>query len=80
MQAAVFRLKAGGLIGRHPARSPQILAVLDGCGEVAGSDGAFVRVEAGDAVFFPEGEEHETRTSDGMVALVIEGRDIAPFR
>ena len=38
-QAAVFRLAAGGRIVRHPATVPQILAVLEGNGEVSGSDG-----------------------------------------
>ena len=39
VQAAIFRVEAGGRIRRHPAIFPQILAVLDGSGEVSGADG-----------------------------------------
>ena len=38
-QAAIFRLGAGGRIGRHPAVVPQVLAVVDGSGLVSGGDG-----------------------------------------
>lgn len=78
-QAAIFRFGHNGRIHRHPASVPQIVAVLDGSGEVSGRDGIFVTVTNGDAVFFDEGEEHETRTSEGMVALILEGPDLSPF-
>ena len=79
-QAAVFRIAPGGRIVRHPATYPQILAVLDGSGEVSGADGVDEPVEAGDAVFWQAGEDHETRTAAGLTALIIEGAGLEPFR
>jgi quercetin dioxygenase-like cupin family protein len=80
VQVAVFRLAPGGRIVRHPASYPQILAVLDGCGEVSGATGTAEPIESGEAVFWPAGEEHETRTTAGLTALIIEGDGLEPFR
>jgi quercetin dioxygenase-like cupin family protein len=81
-QAAVFRFGPGGRIARHrPAGSDtQILAVLEGSGEVSGASGVDEPIEAGEAVFWREGEEHELRTTRGLTALIIEGRDLDRFR
>jgi quercetin dioxygenase-like cupin family protein len=79
-QAAVFRVAPGGRIARHPATYPQILAVLDGSGNVSGPSGADEPIEAGEAVFWQAGEEHETKTADGLTALVIEGDGLEMFR
>jgi quercetin dioxygenase-like cupin family protein len=79
-QAAVFRLAPGGRIARHPATYPQILAVLDGSGEVSGSDGRAEPVGAGEAVFWQAGEEHETTSEAGLTALIIEGEALEPVR
>lgn len=79
-QAAVFRFAPGGRIARHPAQYPQILAVLDGSGEVSGPTGAGKPIEAGEAVFWQAGEEHETKTTVGLTALIIEGDGLEPFR
>ena len=37
VQAAIFRFEPGGRLLRHPATYPQILAVLEGSGEVSGT-------------------------------------------
>jgi quercetin dioxygenase-like cupin family protein len=79
-QAAIFRVAAGGCISRHPATVPQILAVIEGSGEVSGADGISEAILSGEAVYWAEGEEHETRTEAGLMALVLEGRGLAPFR
>jgi quercetin dioxygenase-like cupin family protein len=79
-QAAVFRVAAGGRIARHPATYPQILAVLEGSGEVSGAAGVDEAIEAGEAVFWHEGEEHETKTASGLTALIVEGDGLEPFR
>jgi quercetin dioxygenase-like cupin family protein len=78
-QAAIFRLEAGGRIARHPADVPQILAVLEGEGEVSGAAGLFEPLGAGEAVFWARGEEHETRSADGLTALILEGAGLEPF-
>jgi quercetin dioxygenase-like cupin family protein len=80
LQAAVFRVAPGGRIARHPATYPQILAVLDGSGKVSGSGGVAEPIQAGEAVFWQAGEEHETKTADGLTALIIEGNGLEPFR
>jgi quercetin dioxygenase-like cupin family protein len=80
-QAGVFRFAPGGRIARHPAGDhPQILAVLEGSGEVSGASGVDEPIEAGEAVFWREGEEHEVKTSGGLTALIIEGRNLDRFR
>jgi quercetin dioxygenase-like cupin family protein len=80
-QAAVFRFAPGGGIARHPAGgTPQILAVLGGSGEVSGASGVDEPIAAGEAVFWREGEEHEVKTTGGLIALIIEGRDLDRFR
>jgi len=79
VQAAIFRVAPKGTIGRHPASVPQILAVLDGAGEVSGPDREFQTIGTGEAVFWSAGEEHETRTDDGLTALIIEGPGLQPF-
>ena len=79
-QAAIFRVAPGGRIVRHPATFPQILAVLDGSGGVSGASGVDEPIAAGEAVFWREGEEHETTTTGGLTALIVEGEGLEPFR
>jgi quercetin dioxygenase-like cupin family protein len=79
-QAAVFRLAPGGRIVRHPASVPQILAVLEGAGEVSGAEGVAEPIAAGEAVFWRAGEEHETTSAAGMTALIVEGAGLEPRR
>ena len=79
-QAAIFRVAPGGRIARHPATYPQILAVLEGSGEVSGAGGGAEPIESGEAVFWPAGEEHETKTAAGLTALIVEGEGLEPFR
>jgi quercetin dioxygenase-like cupin family protein len=80
VKAAIFRVAPGGGLGRHPATFPQILAVLEGSGHVSGADGELHPITAGEAVFWPEGEEHETRSETGLTALILEGEELRPWR
>lgn len=80
VQAAIFRVAPGGRLLRHPATFPQILAVLEGTGEVSGADGVDEPIAAGEAVFWSEGEEHETKSEGGLTALIVEGRNLDRFR
>lgn len=80
IQAAIFRFEPGGRLLRHPATNPQILAVLDGSGEVSGAGGVDEAIEAGEAVFLHEGEEHEMKSDVGLTALIIEGESLDRFR
>ena len=80
VQAAIFRVEPGGRLRRHPATFPHVLAVLEGSGEVSGADGVDEPIEAGEAVFWHGGEEHEMRSAGGLTALIIEGERLDRFR
>ena len=80
VQAAIFRVAPGGKLARHPATVPQILAVVEGSGDVSGADGVCEPIAAGEAVFWSQGEEHETKSAVGLTALIIEGEQVDRFR
>jgi quercetin dioxygenase-like cupin family protein len=80
VQAAIFRFAPGGRLLRHPATIPQVLAVLEGSGEVSGADGVVEPIAAGEAVFWHKGEEHETMSVAGLTALILEGENLDRFR
>ena len=80
VQAAIFYVAAGGRIARHPAATPQILAVIEGEGLVSGADGAFQPIGPGEAVFWVAGEEHETVSDHGLTALIVEGEGLTVRR
>lgn len=66
-------IPAGGLVGYHPATSPQLFMVVQGSGWVrAGDDGERQPVTAGDAAFWEEGEMHEAGSDEGMQVIVLE--------
>jgi quercetin dioxygenase-like cupin family protein len=79
-KAAIFRFAPGGRLLRHPATWPHVVAVLEGSGEVSGEDGENELIEAGEAVFWHEGEEHEMTSAAGLTALIIEGESLDRFR
>lgn len=62
----------GGLLGRHPTRLWQLFSLVAGTGWASGSDGVREPLETGDAVLWEPGEEHESGTDGGMVAVVIQ--------
>ena len=76
-QAAVFRIAPGGRIVGNPGPCPQLLAVLDGAGEVSGQAGACTAVAG---VFLEEHEEHEVRSEPGLTILILQGEGLRPFR
>ena len=77
LHVGCMRLAPGGLIGMHPATNPQLLAVVEGEGWIRGEDGPKMAISAGAAVFWDQGEMHETGTDSGLVAIVIETRALA---
>ena len=70
---AVARLEAGGRIGRHPAVAAQALVVVEGTATVSGEDGMPMEIGPGLAALWEPGEQHETRTERGLVAVIVEG-------
>ena len=74
LHVGCMRLEPGGIIGMHPASTPQLLAVVEGNGWIRGEDGVKTPISAGGGVYWAEGEMHETGTDSGLVAIVIETR------
>lgn len=70
---AVARLSPGGVIGRHDAVGGQLLAGIEGSAVVSGADGVEHEIGPGRAAVWDAAENHETRTTTGVVALIIEG-------
>lgn len=66
-------LTPGGVIGRHPADGRQLLVVLSGEAQVAGSDGAERTIRVGQAAVWEPGELHQTKALSGLVARILEG-------
>ncbi len=73
LHTAWIHLAPGGVIGRHEASSEQLLLITSGDAEVSGADGQPKRRSPGEAALFLAGELHETRSAQGMDAVVIEG-------
>ena len=80
VQAAIFRFEPGGRICRHPGTYPQIIAVLEGSGDVCGANGFDEPISPGEAVFLHEDEDHELKSEAGLTALIIEGETLDWFR
>jgi quercetin dioxygenase-like cupin family protein len=80
VQAVILRFEPGGRLRRHPAAFPQVLAVLEGSGDVSGATGVAEPIGAGEAVFFHEGEDHELKSQAGLTVLIIEGEHVDRFR
>lgn len=77
-QIGCFHIEAGGVIGYHPAASPQLFLVVGGSGWVRGQGTGRVPVVAGQAAYWHEGEGHESGTDTGMVAVVMEAESLDP--
>ncbi len=73
-----LHLGPDGLVGEHPTTTTQLLLIVQGSGEVRGGALDFVPITAGQAAFWEAGEAHETRSEEGMMALVIEGLSLDP--
>lgn len=80
VQAVILRFEPGGRLRRHPASFPQIIAVLEGSGEVSGANGVDEPIGAGEAIFLHEGEDHEMKSEAGLTVLIIEGEQVDRFR
>lgn len=77
LHIAWIHLAPGGVIGRHEASSEQLLLITSGEAQVFGGDGQPKRLSPGEAALFSPGELHETRSAQGMDAVVIEGDGLA---
>lgn len=75
MQVSFFHLEAGGVVGYHQAKVPQILLVTEGEGTVRGAEAEQVNVKPGQVVLWEKGEWHETMSRQGLTAIVMESND-----
>ncbi|MGR9050698.1 cupin domain-containing protein [Halobacillus faecis] len=71
-----MHLDEGGVIGYHQAVVPQLLLVVAGEGMVRGEEERFTPVKSGDAVYWEKDEWHETKTDNGLTAIVIESEEL----
>jgi quercetin dioxygenase-like cupin family protein len=72
----VIEVGPSGLVARHPAVVAQLFVVVRGSGWVSGSDGEREPIEAGEAVLWEAGEEHESGSEMGMTAVVVEAESL----
>jgi quercetin dioxygenase-like cupin family protein len=79
-----MHLTHGGTVGGHVAPTNQLFLVTQGEVQVRSADKVhndtdpWMEVLEGQAVFWKEGEWHETRTTKGATAVVIECPGIEP--
>lgn len=73
-----LHLGPDGLIGAHPATTPQSLLIVQGSGEVRGDAPDFASITAGHTAFWETGEVHETHSKEGITAIVIEEPTLNP--
>jgi quercetin dioxygenase-like cupin family protein len=71
-------LNNNGLLGSHPAKSPQLFLVVQGEGYLRGEGAIRTPIRAGQAVYWDRGEWHEASTDSGMTAIVIESEELDP--
>ncbi len=71
-------LSPQGSIGYHQATVPQLFLVVQGEGWVRGEAPDRTSIQAGQAVFWDEGEWHGSGTETGMTAIIIEGTNFDP--
>lgn len=66
-------IQPGGKIGYHQAVTPQLFLLVQGEGWVKGEIDETLAVQEGQAIFWEQGEWHESGSEKGMIAVIIEG-------
>jgi quercetin dioxygenase-like cupin family protein len=80
VQIGCMHVQPNGVIAMHQAVGPQLFLVVQGQGWVRGQETAPTAVHAGQAVFWEDQEWHETGTETGLMAIVVEGKELDPER
>ncbi|MBB3125381.1 quercetin dioxygenase-like cupin family protein [Paenibacillus rhizosphaerae] len=74
-----MHLSTNGTIGGHVATVEQLFLVMSGTVEIRSAiEEPWTQLSQGEAVFWRQGEWHETRTFLGAQAIVIECEGIGP--
>jgi quercetin dioxygenase-like cupin family protein len=71
-----IHLAPGGEIGPHEATFGQLFAPVRGTGWIAGPDGVRRAIGPGEAGFVERGEVHSKGSDEGMVAVMVQVRDL----
>ena len=71
-------IRPNGKLGHHPAVTPQLLLLVQGDGWIRGETEEKLAVREGQAIFWEQGEWHESGSENGMTAVIIEGINIHP--
>ena len=66
-------IQPGGKLGYHQAVTPQLFLLVQGEGWVKGESDGTMAVQEGQAIFWEQGEWHESGSATGMIAVIIEG-------
>jgi quercetin dioxygenase-like cupin family protein len=77
--AYVVYFEPGGEIGPHEAGFGQIFFAVTGSGWAAGGDGERVPLAEGEAAFIHRGEVHSKGSETGMIALMVQVRELTPL-
>ncbi|MGM0752173.1 MAG: cupin domain-containing protein [Bacillota bacterium] len=80
LQIGYFYLGANSVLGMHPAMCDQLLMITSGAGWVRVEGEEKIMVKPGMAIFWQEGEMHESGSEDGMTAIAAEGSRLDPDR
>jgi quercetin dioxygenase-like cupin family protein len=73
-------VQPGGKIGYHQAVTPQLFLLVQGEGWVKGEIDETLAVQEGQAIFWEQGEWHESGSEKGMIAVIIEGVRFDPAK
>jgi quercetin dioxygenase-like cupin family protein len=71
-------IRPNGKLGHHQAVTSQLFLLVQGDGWVRGETEEKVIVHEGQAIFWEQGEWHESGSEKGMTAVIIEGIHIDP--
>ncbi len=69
---ALAEVAAGGVLGRHPAATWQVMAVVSGSGWVSGADDTPIPLGVGEAAVWEPGEAHTSGSDAGMMVCIVE--------
>jgi quercetin dioxygenase-like cupin family protein len=78
VQIGYMHLEPGGRVGAHEATTRQLFLVVRGEGWVRGPEAEHTAIVVDQAAYWEPGEQHESGSDGGMVALVIEGDALDP--
>jgi quercetin dioxygenase-like cupin family protein len=79
VRVSLLQLAAGGLVGAHPAESPQLLLVVAGSGWVRTGDEPRSSLAAGEAALWDAEEVHESGSEGGLTAVIVEADELEPL-